>query len=172
MNRLLLPTLDVNTTHATLTAWHKKPGDKIAVNDILCELTTDKAAFDLESPYSGTLLKTFAPLTSILPSGYILALIGAPGETDPFIERDNIAILEAATAALEGSSSNKEDSSPKSPQKNLNLEPSLLNLEPSKIRATPKARRLAQQHNLDLAAIQRQTGATLIDEQTLLPFIK
>jgi len=169
MPRLTLPTLDVNTTHATLTAWHKKPGDTLRVGDIVAELTTDKAAFDLESPFDGTLVKILAPEKSIFPSHYILALIGAPGETDPTAEADNLALLESV-AKSDGAAPLVSFSSPSRPSSPATPQPSPSS--PSSVRATPKARRLAQQHNIDLAVVQSQTGAALIDEQTLLPFIK
>ena len=164
MRRVLLPTLDVNTTHATLTAWHKKIGDTLRAGDIVAELTTDKAAFDLESPCDGILLKILAPEKSILPAGYILALVGAPGDMDETAESDNAALLEATVPSGEAA------------PKNLDVENSLLNIghspsPPPQIRATPKARRLAQQHNIDLAKVHAQTGGVLIDEQTLLPFL-
>ena len=159
--RLLLPTIDVNTTHATLTAWHKKIGDTIRTGDIVAELTTDKATFDLESTCDGTLLKILASEKSILPSGYILALIGANGETDPGAERDNAALLAslAETPSAEPAAQKKEI---------FSHPPSAI---PHSIRATPKARRLAQLHNIDLVLVHSQTGASLIDEQTLAPFL-
>ncbi len=156
MHRLLLPTLDVNTTHATLTAWHKKTGDVIRAGDIIAELTTDKATFDLESPFDGTLLKILAPEKSILPTGYILALIGAPGDTDPAADADNAALLASLTSPT--------------PHPPLTTQQSAISNQQS-IRATPKARRLAQLHHIDLALVHAQTGAALIDEQTLLPFL-
>jgi len=160
--RLLLPTLDVNTTHATLTAWHKKTGDTVRVGDIVAELTTDKAAFDLESPFDGTLLKILAPEKSILPSNYILALVGVPGETDAAAESDNAALLESVSKSADAPEPQKIQTPAAGPQPSS---PS------STVRATPKARRLAQQHNINLADVQAQTGAALIDEQTLLPFL-
>ena len=168
MHRLLLPTLDVNTTHATLTAWHKRPGDPIRAGDIVAELTTDKAAFDLESPFDGTLLKILAPEKSILPTAYILALIGTPGETDPTAESENATLLEQSLA--------DENTRPQSTEvdKNRFQSTSVDSSRPptsSPIRATPKARRLAQLHNIDLALVHAQTSAPLIDEQTLLPFL-
>jgi pyruvate/2-oxoglutarate dehydrogenase complex dihydrolipoamide acyltransferase (E2) component len=39
------------------------------------------------------------------------------------------------------------------------------------VRATPRARRLAQAHGLDLAAIQQQAGVDLITESVLQPFL-
>ena len=166
MNRLLLPTLDVNTTHATITAWHKKPGDTLRVGDVVAELTTDKAAFDLESPFDGILLKILATEQSILPSGYILALVGDLGETDPAAESDNAALL--ASVVEEGVQEFRSPGVQNSPNPQIPNSPNPIH--PS-IRATPKARRLAQQHNIDLAQVQAQTGAALIDEQTLRPFL-
>ena len=165
MQRILLPTLDVNTTHATLTAWHKKIGDTIRVGDVVAELTTDKAAFELESTFDGTLLKMLASEKSILPSGYILALIGAPGENDATAEADNAALLASVGEGVQESRSSGVQNEAQKTQ------PSALSPQPSQIRATPKARRLAQLHNIDLAFVHSQTGAALIDEQTLLPFL-
>lgn len=162
MTRLPIPTLDVNTTHATLTAWHVQPGATVKTGDLLAELTTDKAAFDLESPCDGTLLQILAPEKSILPTGYILALIGTPGETDPAAAEANARLLQSLTAPVAPASS----PSPSHP-------PALHKPEgsPGRVPATPKARRLAQQHNINLADVQAKTGATLIDEQTLRPFL-
>jgi len=176
MQRILLPTLDVNTTHATLTAWHKKIGDTIRVGDVVAELTTDKAAFELESTFDGTLLKMLASEKSILPSGYILALIGAPGENDATAEADNAALLASAGDGVQ-EFGNSEVENRKSEVGNLGVQNEAQKIQPSapspqpSIRATPKARRLAQLHNIDLALVHSQTGAALIDEQTLLPFL-
>jgi pyruvate/2-oxoglutarate dehydrogenase complex dihydrolipoamide acyltransferase (E2) component len=40
------------------------------------------------------------------------------------------------------------------------------------VRATPRARRLAQEHGLDLARVQTETGAEVIDEAVLQAYLK
>ena len=40
-----------------------------------------------------------------------------------------------------------------------------------RVRATPRARRLAQEKGLDLAKIQAETGAEIIDETVLAPYL-
>jgi len=40
------------------------------------------------------------------------------------------------------------------------------------VRATPKARRLAQQRGLDLARVQAETGAEVIDETVLAAYLE
>jgi len=40
------------------------------------------------------------------------------------------------------------------------------------VRATPRARRLAQERGLDLSKIQAETGAEIIDETVLAPYLQ
>ena len=40
-----------------LVKWNKKPGERFAAGEELCELVTDKAAFSLEAPEDGKLLE-------------------------------------------------------------------------------------------------------------------
>jgi pyruvate dehydrogenase E2 component (dihydrolipoamide acetyltransferase) len=80
--RITVPFLDANMLDVTVTAWRKAPGDCVQTGEIVAELTTDKATFELESTGRGTLLEILAAQKSVVPSGYILALLGEPGETD------------------------------------------------------------------------------------------
>jgi len=156
--RILVPQLDANTRDVTVTAWHKRPGDAVAAGESIAELTTDKAAFDLESPASGTLLAVLAEPKSVVPPGYVLGVIGAPGDADPAADADNAALLasyRAAAGAAAGASS-----------------ASAAPAAAARVRATPKARRLAQQRGLDLARIQAETGAEVVDEAVLAPYLK
>ena len=48
-----LPDLGEGLTEAEVIAWHVAPGDTVAVNDMLVEVETAKAAVELPSPYAG-----------------------------------------------------------------------------------------------------------------------
>ncbi len=50
-----VPTLGESVTEATVATWFKKPGDAIAVDEMLCELETDKVTVEVPSPAAGTL---------------------------------------------------------------------------------------------------------------------
>jgi 2-oxoglutarate dehydrogenase E2 component (dihydrolipoamide succinyltransferase) len=50
-----VPTLGESVTEATIATWFKKPGDKVAVDEMLCELETDKVTVEVPSPAAGTL---------------------------------------------------------------------------------------------------------------------
>ncbi|WP_299151374.1 2-oxoglutarate dehydrogenase complex dihydrolipoyllysine-residue succinyltransferase [uncultured Tateyamaria sp.] len=50
-----VPTLGESVTEATVATWFKKPGDTVAVDEMLCELETDKVTVEVPSPVAGTL---------------------------------------------------------------------------------------------------------------------
>lgn len=154
MTRIIIPQLDVNLVDVTVTRWNKQPGETVTAGECLAELTTDKAVYELEAPADGTLLAVYAASKSVVPTGFIAGLIGAPGEDDPSAETDNAALM----AAYRGSPAP--------------VAPAPARERPARVRATPRARRLAQEKGLDLAQIQAETGAEVIDEAILAPYLK
>ncbi len=50
-----VPTLGESVTEATVATWYKKPGDAVAVDEMLAELETDKVTVEVPSPAAGTL---------------------------------------------------------------------------------------------------------------------
>ena len=50
-----VPALGESITEAVLVRWHKKEGDRVAVDEPLCELESDKATVDLPAPVGGVL---------------------------------------------------------------------------------------------------------------------
>ena len=55
-----VPTLGESVTEATVATWFKKPGDSVAVDEMLCELETDKVTVEVPSPTAGTLSEIVA----------------------------------------------------------------------------------------------------------------
>ncbi len=50
-----VPTLGESVSEATVATWFKKPGDSVAVDEMLCELETDKVTVEVPAPTAGTL---------------------------------------------------------------------------------------------------------------------
>ncbi|MEM8979749.1 MAG: 2-oxoglutarate dehydrogenase complex dihydrolipoyllysine-residue succinyltransferase [Pseudomonadota bacterium] len=61
MTDVRVPTLGESVTEATVATWFKKPGDSVAVDEMLCELETDKVTVEVPSPVAGTLSEIVAP---------------------------------------------------------------------------------------------------------------
>jgi pyruvate dehydrogenase E2 component (dihydrolipoamide acetyltransferase) len=146
MTLIIIPQLDANVVDVTITHWHKQVGDVVVKGEIIAVLTTDKAAYDFESPASGVLLAIVAPLKSIVPTGSVIGAIGVAGEQ-----------VEAVTQGLQDARTEGKgrcDCPPARPR----------------IRATPRARRLAAEKGFDLAAICVAVGVEIVDEAAVAAY--
>ncbi len=154
MTRIIIPQLDANLVDVTVTRWRKNIGDTVKAGESIAELTTDKAVYELEAPADGTLLAIYAAEKSVVPTGFNAGLIGNPGESDAEAEAANAEQM----AAYRGGAAPSAAPAPHD--------------RGTRVRATPRARRLAQEKGLDLARIQAETGAEVIDEAVLAPYLK
>ena len=60
MTEVRVPTLGESVTEATIATWFKKIGDSVAVDEMICELETDKVTVEVPSHVAGTLTKIIA----------------------------------------------------------------------------------------------------------------
>ncbi|MBL4751352.1 MAG: 2-oxoglutarate dehydrogenase complex dihydrolipoyllysine-residue succinyltransferase [Amylibacter sp.] len=60
MTEVRVPTLGESVTEATIATWFKKVGDSVAVDEMICELETDKVTVEVPSPVAGTLTEIVA----------------------------------------------------------------------------------------------------------------
>ena len=74
-----VPTLGESVTEATVATWFKKPGDSVAVDEMLCELETDKVTVEVPSPAAGTLGEIIAAEGETVGVDALLAMIGEAG---------------------------------------------------------------------------------------------
>jgi pyruvate dehydrogenase E2 component (dihydrolipoamide acetyltransferase) len=54
LNKFNLPDVGEGLTEAEIVSWKVKPGDAVAINDVLCEIETAKSIVELPSPFAGT----------------------------------------------------------------------------------------------------------------------
>ncbi|TDD67106.1 2-oxoglutarate dehydrogenase, E2 component, dihydrolipoamide succinyltransferase [Jiangella aurantiaca] len=76
-----LPALGESVTEGTVTRWLKQPGDTVAVDEPLLEISTDKVDTEIPSPVAGTLLEIKVAEDETVEVGAVLALVGAEGAT-------------------------------------------------------------------------------------------
>ncbi|MEP1521078.1 2-oxoglutarate dehydrogenase complex dihydrolipoyllysine-residue succinyltransferase [Ascidiaceihabitans sp.] len=75
-----VPTLGESVTEATVATWFKKPGDAVAVDEMLCELETDKVTVEVPSPAAGTMGDIVASEGETVGVDALLATIAEGGE--------------------------------------------------------------------------------------------
>ncbi|MEN8657752.1 MAG: 2-oxoglutarate dehydrogenase complex dihydrolipoyllysine-residue succinyltransferase [Marivita sp.] len=101
-----VPTLGESVTEATVATWFKKPGDSVAVDEMLCELETDKVTVEVPSPVAGTLADIVAGEGETVGVDALLANIAEGGAAAATPAK---ADAPAAAAAPSGDSSTAVD---------------------------------------------------------------
>ena len=167
MTRITVPFLDANIVDVTVVKWRKAIGDAVSAGEVAVEISTDKAAFEIEAPASGILLAVFAPEKSIVPVKFVLGLIGAAGEEDSAAPTENAALMAAYRASLAAPAVAPKAAIAGTPA--ASGASSAAAASPT-LRATPKARRYAQAKGIDLAEVARATGASMITEAILMQY--
>ncbi|MEU0312907.1 2-oxo acid dehydrogenase subunit E2 [Nocardioides sp. NPDC006273] len=77
-----LPSLGESVTEGTITRWLKSPGDHVAVDEPLLEVSTDKVDTEIPSPAEGVLLRVLAEEDEQIAVGAALAVIGSSMPVD------------------------------------------------------------------------------------------
>lgn len=105
---LLLPKMGESVAEATVIKWTKQPGDKIALDETILEIATDKVDSEVPSPVAGTLIKQLFKEDEIAQVGAVIAIIETE-ESDEAIEVPFVDQIqtEAANNAASQTSSTK-----------------------------------------------------------------
>ena len=78
--QVILPRQGQSVETCLILSWKKKVGDPVSEGEVLVEVETDKAAFEVESTAGGTLLKILHQEGEDVPVLTALAIVGEPGE--------------------------------------------------------------------------------------------
>ncbi|MFN7918390.1 MAG: biotin/lipoyl-containing protein [Vicinamibacterales bacterium] len=162
-----LPQLGESTTHARLSLWLKKEGERVGRGDVIAEVETDKTSVEIESPGEGVLAKILVPAgTDTVAVDALLAVLddAAPGEV-------RAGSLQGAHAALARGGRQQVDQTPTAiarpataPDRRrppagadrgvrLQADPVPSTTDDAEVAASPLARRMAQAAGIPLASI-------------------
>lgn len=75
-----MPQLGETVTEGTILSWAKNPGEPIAADEVLFEVSTDKVDTEVPSPVTGTVLEILVEAGVTVPVGTPLIVIGETGE--------------------------------------------------------------------------------------------
>ncbi|QJD16172.1 2-oxoglutarate dehydrogenase complex dihydrolipoyllysine-residue succinyltransferase [Paracoccus sanguinis] len=74
-----VPALGESVSEATVATWFKKPGDRVAADEMLCELETDKVTVEVPAPAAGVLAEIVAAEGETVGPNALLAQIDEAG---------------------------------------------------------------------------------------------
>ena len=125
---VIMPALELAQETGKVLHWLKSPGDKVRKGEPLVEIETDKATTEIEAPASGVLGDVTARDGDVVPVGQTIALIFASEEAGSVAP----GLQSAGAAAVPAPA--------------------------AAVRASPLARKIAQEHGVDLAQVKPAGG--------------
>lgn len=142
MTDVRVPTLGESVTEATVATWFKQPGDNINMDEMLCELETDKVTVEVPSPAAGVMGDIVAQEGSVVSMDALLTTISEGRAEKPKNEKmlatqkDN-NVIKANTEVISGTQNSDIEDAPSA--KKLMAEN---NISPNQITGTGKEGRI------------------------------
>ncbi|HXJ84061.1 MAG TPA: 2-oxo acid dehydrogenase subunit E2 [Candidatus Methylomirabilis sp.] len=131
---VIMPALEMAQDTGKVVRWLKAPGDLVKKGEPLVEIETDKVTVEIEAPASGTLYDVAASEGEVVPVGQTIALIVGDGEAAGKTPAPAVvAVRRTGDAGAEPWAA-------------------------AAVKASPLARKLAEQHGIDLAQVATNSG--------------
>jgi pyruvate dehydrogenase E2 component (dihydrolipoamide acetyltransferase) len=170
MPEVIMPRLSDTMEEGELTRWLKNVGDEIHKGDVLAEIETDKATMDLEAFENGVLEKQLVTAGTVVPIGQAVAVIGdgskaaapagEPGDakkTEPAKSEPEKSEPGTQPTTTEPAKSEPEKSEPGERQdREQAAQPEAAQVPGAAsgaLRTSPLARKIAREHDIDLASV-------------------
>ena len=153
MHRVVVPQLFENMEEATIGKWLVSEGQTVTREQPLCELITEKVTLELPAETEGTIRQLVAPNKAIVPTGFVIALIGDATEDLPDVALENANLTTDETVAPHPlSAPAREDIQKPAPSSG------------GRLRATPAARRAAKVAGVTLEDVAAKFPDKVISE--------
>lgn len=139
-----LPDLAEGMTEAEVVAWKVAVGDKVALDQPVVEVMSDKATVEIPSPRAGTIAKLNFNAGDICPVGQVLFVIEEEGGKTTVVK-----------AAGSGATAAPKVSAPKAAAAGASRRPEVIDAtaDRKRVLATPATRRLARTLGVDIAHV-------------------
>jgi pyruvate dehydrogenase E2 component (dihydrolipoamide acetyltransferase) len=135
VTKIVMPKLSLTMETGSIVQWFKKENDTVEKGEPIVEVLSEKVTYDVEAPAAGILRGIAAEEGMDLPVGATLAFIAAPDEELQQVEPETGAPV----------SENVEEAVARETVETMRRE---------RVPASPAAKRLAREHNVELAQIK------------------
>ena len=153
---VVMPALEMAQETGKLVSWLKKEGQPVKKGEMLLEIETDKAVVEVEAQADGILAGVTANIGDVVPVGQTIAWLVAPGEAPP-----------VAAAGGSSQTGRKMDPAPAAAPSAAAGTAAPSGGRPGG-RISPKARKVAQEHGVDISQVTGSgPGGEILAEDVL-----
>ncbi len=160
---VVMPQMGESIFEGTITKWLKKPGDKVQRDEPLFEISTDKVDAEIPAPASGVLQEIKVSEGNTVQVNTVVGVIG-----DGSGAAASAPAKAAAPAPASPVSAKKEAPAPPPAPAASTPEDE----EDSDVRSSPLVRKLAREHNVDLAKVSGTGTGGRVTKQDVLDFVE
>jgi pyruvate dehydrogenase E2 component (dihydrolipoamide acetyltransferase) len=154
---VIMPQLGETVEEGTVALWHKKVGDKVAIDEVLVEIETDKVATEVPSLVAGTVLEILVGAGETVKVGTKLAIIDSGSSAGAPVPKTAGTLAGARGGAPAATPSGATDA-PVRPAKAAPPSSQVTPTQPGRdgrgAPLSPVVRKLVSQHGVELARIQ------------------
>src|SRR5215510_11084644 len=159
---VIMPQMGESIFEGTITKWLKKPGDKVQRDEPLFEISTDKVDAEIPSPASGVLQEIKVAEGTTVGVNTVVGSIAADGE----------AATPKASAPAPAAPPKKEAAPAAAVQPSAPAPAAAqMSDEDEHARSSPLVRKIAREHNVNLAQVSGSGLGGRITKQDILDFI-
>jgi 2-oxoglutarate dehydrogenase E2 component (dihydrolipoamide succinyltransferase) len=160
---IVMPQMGESIVEGTITKWLKKPGDKVQRDEPLFEISTDKVDAEIPSPASGILQEIKVAEGATVQVNTVVGTISGEGES-PKPKPSPAASAPAAAA--------KKEPAPARPPAPAVAPASVSHEEEDHGRSSPLVRKIAREHNINLAQVAGTGLGGRITKQDIMAFLE
>src|ERR1051325_5932968 len=178
---VVMPQMGESIAEGTIVRWIKKVGDTVDRDEPLFEISTDKVDAEIPSPAAGVLTAIAVKECETVPVNSVVATIGAQGEvpevpkvpTVPTVPQVPVPGANKHSAQADGTpAATVNGPAPNAPQAlKAPQAPQAPQSEGERQKSSPLVRKIAKEHNVDIAQIQGSGIGGRVTKEDILGFI-
>jgi 2-oxoglutarate dehydrogenase E2 component (dihydrolipoamide succinyltransferase) len=166
---VLMPQLGETVTEGTVANWKKKVGDKVAADEIILDIETDKVSMEIPSPADGYITQILVPEGTTVAVGTVLAVV----ESSMSVAATAPAVKAAAAAPAVAAPGVAPAAAVAAPAQLAATGTATAHVaRDDHQRLSPAVRRLAAEYRLDLKAVPGSGRNGRITRRNVLDFIQ
>jgi pyruvate dehydrogenase E2 component (dihydrolipoamide acetyltransferase) len=168
---IVMPQMGESIFEGTITKWLKKPGDKVQRDEPLFEISTDKVDAEIPAPASGVLQDIKVAEGATVQVNTVVGTIAVDGESAAVKPASSAPPAKKETAPVRAAAPVAEPAAVPSPQAGPS-QPQASREDEEHARSSPLVRKIAREHNINLAQVSGTGLGGRITKQDITAFLE
>ncbi len=160
---IVVPQLGESVVEGTVGKWLKKEGEKVAKDEPIVEIMTDKINVEIPSPKAGVLAKILVPENTVVPIGQEIGILAEVGES--------VSNISSSSSPAPAKTEVKPQPTQTKPEVRASTAVAVEDDKTDQARLSPAVRRLVKENNIDISKITGTGSSGRITREDILAYL-